>query len=155
CVRAISGDKQIELTDKVSAGKLDWTAPDGEWKVYAVSEESPVQKVKRSAPGGVGNVLDPFSADSLGKYLKLFDDAFADFSLPRPRSEFHDSYEYYNAQWTPKLFDEFQKRRGYDLRTQLPALFDEGSADTIARVKCDYRETLADLHLDYIKRWTE
>jgi hypothetical protein len=155
CVRAISGEKQIDLTDKVTDGKLDWTAPEGEWKVYAVAEESPVQKVKRSAPGGVGNVLDPFSPDSLGKYLKLFDDAFADFKAPRPRSEFHDSYEYYNATWTPKLFDEFQKRRGYDLREHLPALFDEGPADTVARVKCDYRETLSDLHLDYIKRWTE
>jgi hypothetical protein len=155
CVLASNGEKNIDLTDKVKDGKLNWTAPEGEWKVYAVAGESPVMKVKRPAPGGAGNVLDPFSVQSLNNYLKLFDDAFAGYSAPRPRSQFHDSYEYYNAQWTPNLSDEFKKRRGYDLRTQLPALFDEGPADTVARVKCDYRETLADLHLDYVRRWTE
>jgi hypothetical protein len=73
-----------------------------------------------------------------------------------PRSEFHDSFEYFGATWTPDFFAEFQKRRGYDLRTQLPALFGEGANDdTVARVKCDYRETLSDLHLAYIQRWTE
>ena len=38
-----------------------------------------------------------------------------------PRSQFHDSFEYYGAQWTPDFFKEFQARRGYDLRSQLPA----------------------------------
>ena len=32
---------------------------------------------------------------------------------------------------------------------------EDGPADTVARVKCDYRETLSDLHLAYIERWTD
>lgn len=146
--------QQLDLTAKVKDGKLDWAAPEGKWKLYAVVQQSPVMKVKRAAPGGVGNVLDPFSPTKLDRYLAGFDKAFADFKDPVPRAHFHDSYEYYDASWTDDLFDEFRKRRGYDLRTQLPALFGEGAADTVARVKCDYRETLSDLHREYLVRWT-
>jgi hypothetical protein len=153
---AVSSDgQQLTLTSKVKDGKLDWTAPAGKWKLYAVVQQSPVMKVKRAAPGGVGNVLDPFSPTKLDRYLAGFTKAFTDFKAPVPRAHFHDSYEYYNASWTDDLFSEFQKRRGYDLRTQLPALFGEGPAETVARVKCDYRETLSDLHREYIVRWTQ
>src|SRR5262249_12958481 len=57
--------------------------------------------------------------------------------------------------WTTEFLAEFQKRRGYDLRTQIAAMNNEGPADVVARVKCDYRETLSDLHLAYMQRWYE
>jgi len=153
---AVSADgQQLDLTIKVKNGKLDWTAPAGTWKLYAIAQRSPVMKVKRAAPGGVGNVLDPFSPAKLDRYLAKFDKALTDFKAPVPRAHFHDSYEYYNASWTDDLFNEFRKRRGYDLKTQLPALFGEGSVETVARVKCDYRETLSDLHREYLVRWAD
>lgn len=156
CLMAYSDEnEQLDLTDKVGGGKLDWKAPAGQWRLYAVLRSAPAQKVKRAAPGGEGNVLDPFSVSALNQYLTRFDKAFADYHAEMPRCFFHDSYEYYGAQWTPDFFREFQSRRGYDLRTQLPALFGEGPEDTIARVKSDYRETISDLHLAYIERWTE
>ncbi|HEY1377915.1 MAG TPA: glycosyl hydrolase, partial [Gemmataceae bacterium] len=151
---AVSGGEQIDLTDRVKDGKLDWTAPPGDWKLCAVAQQGPVMKVKRAAPGGAGNVLDPFSPAKLGRYLAVFDKAFADFRAPLPRAHFHDSYEYYNASWTDDLFAEFRNRRGYDLKQHLPALFGDGPADAVARVKCDYRETLSDLHRAYLERWT-
>jgi hypothetical protein len=155
CLRAIGEDgTQIDLTDKVSGGRLDWTVPPGKWRLYAVSEANQVQKVKRAAPGAEGNVLDPFSVKAMDDYLADFDQHFAVYHGAMPRSEFHDSYEYYNAEWTPTLFTEFAARRGYDLRTELPALFGEGPAETSARVRTDFRETLADLHLAYIQHWT-
>jgi hypothetical protein len=152
---AVSGGERIDLTANVKGGALDWTAPPGEWKLYAVAQQGPVMKVKRAAPGGVGNVLDPFSSAKLDRYLGGFDKALATFKAPLPRAHFHDSYEYYNASWTDDLVDEFRKRRGYDLTAQLPALFGDGPADTVARVKCDYRETLSDLHRDYLLRWSD
>ncbi len=158
CLRAIStAGEQLDLTEKVRNGQLDWTAPQdkGKWRAYAVLQVSPVMKVKRAAPGGVGSVLDPFSTKALDKYLTRFDAAFAAHPVAGIRSHFHDSFEYYNAQWTTEFFAEFEKRRGYDLRTQLAAMFDEGETDTIARVKSDYRETIFELHLAYIERWTK
>jgi hypothetical protein len=147
--------KQIDLTAKVKNGALDWTAPPGQWKLYAMALDGPVQVVKRAAPGGVGSVLDPFSVPALNRYLSYFDKAFVGFNAPLPRSQFHDSYEYYFASGTPDFFNEFKKLRGYDLHTQLPALFDEGTPEKIAQVKNDYRETLADLHLAYVTDWTK
>ena len=156
CLRAISDQGvQIDLTGKVNGQRLDWTATPGQWKFYAVAQSSPVQKVKRAAPGGEGSVLDPYSVKALDRYLARFDQAFAGYRGEKPRSQFHDSFEYYGAQWTPDFFHEFEARRGYDLRTQLAALFGEGPEDTVARVKGDYRETISDLHLAYIQRWTE
>lgn len=144
----------IDLTKKVKDGKLDWTAPAGTWKLYAAVQQSPVMKVKRAAPGGVGNVLDPFSPSKLDRYLGGFDKALADFKAPMPRAWFHDSYEYYQANWTDDLFVAFAQKHKYDLREHLPALNGDGPADTCARVKCDYRETISDLHREYVERWT-
>jgi len=156
CLIAISDSGQrIDLSGKIQDRKLRWSAPRGQWRIYAILARGPAQKVKRAAPGGEGNVLDPFSPAKLDRYLDRFDQAFKNYDGLMPRSQFHDSYEYYNASWTDQLFDEFKKRRSFDLRDQLPAFFGTGDADTIARVKCDYRETISDLHLDYVQRWTQ
>jgi len=146
----------LDLTEKVDAtGGLDWTAPAGQWQLYAVGRVGPIQKVKRAAPGGEGCALDPFSPAAMRTYLERFNAAFADFRAPVPRAQFHDSFEYFAADWTQELFSEFAKRRGYDLRTQLPALFGQGPEDTVARVKSDYRETMSELHLGYLRHWTD
>jgi hypothetical protein len=154
-LRAIgTNGTQLDLTGLASSGHLNWTAPPGSWRLYGIWENSPVQKVKRAAPGGVGNVLDPFSVTAMNAYLADFDQHFKVYHDAMPRSWFHDSYEYYNADWTPSFFKEFSARRGYDLRTQLPAFFGEGSDEVVARVLSDYRQTMAELHLAYIQRWT-
>lgn len=156
CLMAFSETgQQTNLTSLVITGRLDWTVPSGQWRLYAVSIRSPLQKVKRAAPGGEGNALDPYSTNALSHYLARFDKAFADYHGEMPRSQFHDSFEYFGGNWTPDFFREFETRRSYDLRTQLPALFGEGPEDTVARVKDDYRQTISDLHLAYIQRWTD
>ena len=70
-----------------------------------------------------------------------------------PRAQFHDSFEYYAAEWTPAFFEKFLANRGYDLRDQLPAFAGIGDADTVSRVRADYRETLSELHLAYLQCW--
>ncbi len=156
CLLAVSdGGERIDLTVRVRAGALDWVAPAGSWKLYAAVQSGPVQKVKRAAPGGAGDVLDPYSVKAMSDYLAVFDRAFAGYHAPMPRAQFHDSFEYYGATWTADFFAQFAARRGYDLRTQLPALAGDGPADTVARVKYDYRVTIAELHEAYMARWTE
>jgi len=145
----------LELTSKVdAAGRLDWTAPAGKWKLYAVFQFYRGQQVERAAPGGEGNVVDPFSGAALGRYLERFERVFASRARwELPRAQYHDSYEY-GARWTDDLFSEFEKRRGYDLRRFLPQLNGEGDDETVARLKSDFRETVAELHLEeFIERW--
>jgi len=114
-----------------------------------------VQQVKRAAPGGEGNVLDPFSPPALVRYLRRFEDALLPWREAPARAQFHDSFEYYGASFTPALFDEFAARRGYDLRDFLAALAGEGAPQLVSRVRADYRETLSDLHLAWVRRWTQ
>ena len=122
------------------------------------------QLVKRPAPGGEGFVLDPYSPDALGRYLATFDEAFTAHKLPRGliRGQFHDSFEYYGANWTAQLPEKFRAMHGYDiapyaaaLLARLPAEVTTLDRDTLGRIKSDYRETLAQLHLDYLRAWVK
>ncbi|MGE5127715.1 MAG: glycosyl hydrolase, partial [Betaproteobacteria bacterium] len=156
CVLAAGENgERLLLTDRVTAERgLDWTAPAGRWRVYFAVARGPLQEVKRAAPGGEGHVLDPFSVAALRRYLGRFDEALAGGHGGTLRAQFHDSFEYYGASWTPTLFDAFSRARGYDLRQELPALAGDGPEDEVARVMGDYRETLSDLHLAYVRAWT-
>lgn len=115
-----------------------------------------LQKVKRSAPGGEGLVMNHLSKDALNHYLQSFDQAFAQSDADWPHTFFNDSYEVYGADWSEQLPEEFLQRRAYDLRMYLPELLGEGDPDLLARVVCDYRETIADMLLEnFTIPWTE
>jgi len=149
---AYSDNKTINLTDKVGAnGKLNWTAPDGKWDLIAVFEGLHGKMVERAAPGGEGYAIDHFSLKAANNYFKKFDEAFKGHNLSYLRAFFNDSYEVDDAReqanWTPDFFAEFQKRKGYDLREQLLALF--GGYDSLKRqrVLYDYRSVIDELLL--------
>lgn len=114
-----------------------------------------LQKVKRAAPGGEGFVMDHFSKSAVKCYLNKFDRAFARMNTLIPHNFFNDSYEVYNADWTPNLLEEFAKRRGYKLENYLPEFLDENRPDITRRIVSDYRETLSDLLLEnFTSQWT-
>ncbi|MBN2181219.1 MAG: hypothetical protein JW715_04835, partial [Sedimentisphaerales bacterium] len=143
----------LDLTGKVDAeGKLNWTAPEGTWSLYAVFQGWHGKMVERAGPGGEGNVIDHFSQDALKCYLAKFDRAFVGYNVVSLRAYFNDSYEVDDASgesnWTGKFFEKFEKRRGYDLREYLPALLGNDSNDKNSRVMCDFRETISDLLLE-------
>jgi hypothetical protein len=152
----------LNLTTKVNAGgKLDWTPPAGNWTLYALFQGLHGKMVERAAPGGEGYAIDHFSEEASRNYFAHFDSAFRGHSLKGLRAFFNDSYEVDDARgqanWTPKFFDEFQQRRGYDLRRHLPLLFGKGGSDSATRVLYDYRATIDELLLQHFteqwKRW--
>lgn len=131
-------------------------------EILAVSEEgnhryalflAPTgQQVKRAAPGGEGHVLDHFDAAAVRRYFDVLGKAFNEASSTRtdgelvPRCFFNDSWEVFGANATPTILDEFERRRGYDLRDHLHHLSgDESDPDTTVRVRSDYRKTIHDL----------
>ncbi len=143
----------INLSDKIDKNQmLNWIAPKGKWKVYAVFPGWHGKMVERAAPGGEGNVIDHFSKKALQNYLLKFDEAFKGRDIKPLRAFFNDSYEVDDARgtanWTPDLFEEFKNRRGYDLREHLPALFGQADQEKNERVLCDYRETISELIYD-------
>ena len=139
---------KIDLLPKLDAdGSLHWTAEGGTWRVFAVSQRPSGQKVKRAAPGGEGWMLNPFYAPAVSHYMGWFEEAFQSHTGPRPRALYQDSYEY-RSSWAPDLFAQFERRRGYRLQDELPALFGEVANPERARVKSDYRETLSDMMIE-------
>ena len=144
-----------DVTSSVADGKLTWKAPKGtkktaEWRVIAVYNRFAIMKVKRAAPGGEGLVIDHFDRKAVANYLRHIEEAFERTKTPYPHTFFNDSYEVSEGTWTPTLFDEFAKRRGYKLEEHLPELMN-GDAKTVS----DYRETLGDLLLEnFTEQWT-
>jgi hypothetical protein len=150
----------LDLTDKVdNSGNLNWTAAYGSWTIYAVFQGWHGKMVERAGPGGEGYVIDHFSGKAINDYLNYYDIAFKGSNISYLRGYFNDSYEVDDAHgqscWTPDLFKEFNARRGYDLRQNLPALFQKDNTEKNARVLCDYRQTISDLILDsFTNGWT-
>jgi hypothetical protein len=159
--------KSIELTDSITTNGEDFFSPPGNWigtanstppktwTIYAISQKPSGQKVKRPAPGGEGWMLNLFYPPAMDDFLKPFTAAFANYHGPRPRALFQDSYEY-RSDWSPNFFAEFEKRRGYKLQTELPALFGTADDDHSNRVKCDYRQTVSEIMAEEsLPAWTQ
>lgn len=151
----------LDLTGKVNTdGTLEWIAPAGNWKLIAVFEGFHGKMVERAGPGGEGDVIDHFSSRAIDHYLDHFTGVLKGQDISGLRAWFNDSYEVDDARgeadFTPLLFDEFLKRRGYDLRRYLPALLGEDTPENNSRVLSDYRETISDLILEnYTIRWQQ
>jgi len=149
-----------DVTDCMKDGILNWKATkedskllggkDGSKTVVVLYIKYGVMKVKRAAPGGEGLVIDHFDRKAVANYLKHIEEAFERTHTPYPHTFFNDSYEVADATWTPTLFEEFYKRRGYRLEDHLLA-FTHGDVKLVS----DYRETLSDLLLEnFTQQWT-
>ena len=118
------------------------------------------KQVERAGPEGEGDVIDHFSGKAVSNYLIHFSEIFKNYDLKSLHGYFNDSYEVDDgvgqADWTDDLFREFALRRGYDLSTNLRALFQKDSTEKNARVLSDYRQTMSDLILEkFTARWSD
>jgi hypothetical protein len=115
------------------------------------------QQVKRAAVGAEGYVYDPFSHEATAKHLeKVGEPLIKAFGATPPYAIFSDSLEAFGGDWTPKLPEEFKKRRGYDLIPYLPELVAGGTPEA-ETVRHDYGKTLTELvdenYLKQIADW--
>jgi hypothetical protein len=165
----------VDLTSKIRPdGSVDWTAT-APCRIYAVSQRLNAQKVKRASPGGEGPMLNLIYDDAMPVFLRSFTEAFEKYRGEKPRAQYHDSYEY-KSEWAPDFLAQFEKRRGYQLQKDLPAMFDRergrrgeeaettdpnrlvtSAATTRAsRIRCDYRETVSDIMVeDSLPQWVK
>ena len=137
-----------DLTGLAENGRLRWQGEEGTWLVIAQYCTRTGDKVKRAAPGGEGFIIDHFDRKAVAHYIEKFEEAFGKSGVPYPDTFFNDSYEVYKADWTPGIYDEFLRRRGYRLEEYLPELLIGGGPDE-AKILHDYRETLGDLLYEY------
>jgi len=101
--------------------------------------------VKRPSVGAEGYVLDHYDRAALDRYLRTVGDPLVKALGPdQAYALFCDSLEVFGSDWTPDLLQEFQKRRGYDLRPLLPALASDQGARTPG-IRHDWGRTLTEL----------
>lgn len=172
----------LSVIDKIDpqSHKLNWMPPSVDWILFDAWTGRTGQKVKRAAPGGEGLVMDHYDSTAVRVYLDRFTRSFG--TAPTGvRAFFNDSYEVYGANWSPGLLADFQRRKGYDLRLYMrelfadpaartlvsgeasyhridsfPAIATAPSADTVARVKSDYRDVFGNMLLDnFTKQWVQ
>ena len=123
----------------------DLQIPEGRWLITLFVSSRYRQQVGKAAIGMSGFALDHCRKDVLERYLH----SFAGPLLEKVGAEhiddlFCDSIELAGNNWTSTLLEEFETRRGYDLRPYLPLLWTEGERLTEA-VRYDYHKTMAEL----------
>ncbi|MBZ5619070.1 MAG: glycosyl hydrolase family 43 [Acidobacteriia bacterium] len=132
-------------------GQLNWQAPAGNWIVYRIGHTTNGTENHPSPDGGGGLECDKLSAEAYDYHFnnffgKLFT-ALAPLAKKGLAASIIDSYETGVQNWTPKLPEEFRKRRGYDLKKYMPAMFGRvvGSPEITDRFLWDLRKTTAEL----------
>lgn len=140
-----------------SDGTLAWKAPKlpkgHTWRVVRMGWSLLGTTNHPAPPEATGLEVDKYDGPAVRAYLEHYlgmykEAAGADMIGKRGvRALLTDSIEVGEANWTPRMLDQFQRLRGYDARPWLPALTGAliGTRADTDRFLYDYRRTLADL----------
>ncbi len=149
---SIAPQEVIDLTSRMQPdGTLDWQAPAGEWVVVRFGYGLTGERNHPATPAATGLEVDKLSKEDVASYTKtytgmisgmagdLYGKSFRNFVL--------DSWEAGNENWTERMAQEFQARRGYSLTPYLPVLTGRvvGSAAESDAFLWDFRKTLAEM----------
>lgn len=148
----IAADRIIDLTDRMGKdGQLEWHAPEGKWTILRIGY-TPTGAVNVPAPSDAqGLDCDKLSAAAMDAHFAgLMAKLIADVGPAAGKTLSHvhiDSWETFSQNWTPRMRDEFRKRRGYDLLPYLPVFTGRvvNSLEVSERFLWDLRKTIAEL----------
>jgi len=148
----------IDLSPRVRAdGTLDWTAPrlpKGKvWRVLRLGWSLLGTTNHPATPEATGLEVDKYDGPAVRAYLEHYLAMYKDaagaelFGQRGVRALLTDSIEVGEANWTPRMIEQFRRLRGYDPTPWLPALTGTlvGTREQSDRFLYDYRRTLADL----------
>ena len=123
----IQHDQIVELTDRMSPdGKLKWDVPSGDWLILRIGHTTTGKDNHPAPESGRGLECDKFSPAAAESHFnalvgKLVAENQALVGQGKVFVSTHiDSWEVGSQNWTPRMREEFQKRRGYDLWSFLP-----------------------------------
>jgi len=156
-VNRSTGDSQTIAV--AAGGELRWHAPEGNWLLYVVRHDfrtSPTRYVNNSKPVksteySLCDYLDPeaihaFLADVHEQYKKYIGAEFGKTVVGFFGDE--PDYSVQGIAWTPRIFDEFQRRKGYDIRPWVPQFFAPRPSKEAQLAKADYWDVWSDMFRD-------
>ena len=155
-VVAINKNNNSNLILTSSSKELNWTAPDGDWEILVIEHQyrsSATRAVnnptrKKDSSNSLCDYLNPeatmkfieFTHDQYKKYVgHEFGKTVLGFRGDEP------DYSIRGIPYTPKIFEEFKLRKGYDVRPYIAAFFAPKLTDVQQRVKADYWDVWSDL----------
>ncbi len=150
---AISETDVIDLTRKMNAdGSLNWTPLAGEWRIVRFGYSLTGKQNHPASPEATGLEVDKLDAGAVKNYFENYLNQYKDATGGLMGSKglqyiVTDSYEAGQETWTPKMREEFKKRRGYDLLPWMPVLTGVIVKSTQASEQFlwDYRKTISEL----------
>jgi len=144
----------IDLTGKMQPdGALDWTPPAGTWMVLRIGSSLTGHENGPAPAEATGLEVDKLNRDYVKNYVDGYLKMYADTVGPAMMGAngiswlLTDSIEVGPQNWTDRILEEFQQRRGYDPHPWLPALTGvviKSTADT-DRFLWDFRRTIGQL----------
>jgi hypothetical protein len=132
-------------------GHFRWDVPAGRWTVMRIGHTSTGVMNAPSPESGRGLECDKLSKEGIEAQFKgMMGKLIADIgsSAGKTLVATHiDSWENGSQNWTARMREEFQKRRGYDLLPFLPTLSGRvvGSLEVSERFLWDLRQTISEL----------
>lgn len=150
----IQGDRVMDLSSKMdSTGKLVWEPPAGRWTVVRFGHTTTGKENHPAPESGRGLECDKLSKEGAaamfnGLMRRLIADNKAVSGQGKTLVATHiDSWEVGSQNWTPRIREEFLKRRGYDLWKYLPVFTGRvvDSLEASERFLWDLRQTVSDL----------
>jgi len=145
----------IDLTGKMQPdGTLMWDAPAGDWTVYRFGHTTKGSLIFPAQWQATGLECDKMSREAvefhmdhiIGEIKKHLGDL-----VGTGFTHVHfDSYEAGIPGWTPKMPEEFNSRRGYDIRLWLPIFAGRkvGTTKDSLKFRNDFLQTMKDLYRD-------
>lgn len=145
-------EQLVNVSEFVSAdGKIDWTAPEGQWKIIRMGHTS-TGRENYIGGGARGLECDKFNSEAVKLQFKnWFGEVYRQVGEELARKTVTrllcDSWECGSQNWSTSFPDEFEARRGYSLMPYLPVMagIPLENAELSERVLRDVRETVAEL----------
>ncbi len=157
-------DQVLDLTEKLNPdGTLDWQVPMGKWTVLRFVSRNNGASTRPAPDPAIGFECDKFDSTALDAHFDEYVGRLLNKVGTRQRSQgwtmLHiDSWEMGAQNWSPKLRDEFRRRRGYDPLPFYPVYvgYVVGSREHSERFLWDLRATAQELvienHAEHLKQ---
>ena len=143
--------KVLDLTDRLRLdGALDWTVPEGEWRILRFGCAAMGVKVRPATPGGEGLETDKLNAESTRRHFNSYIGRLMAALGPDKDAidtVLVDSYEVGAQNWTQGLERMFREKVGYAMAPYLPVFagYVVKDVETSERFLADFRRLVADL----------
>ena len=140
----LDGGSLRSIAWEKGAKEISWDVPEGEWLITTYD-------LVQAIPNG-GRV-DLMSRDAIATFIKIYYEElhkrygqYFGNTLPATFADHEGSYGD-KLPWTPRLFETFQGKAGYDLIPYLPGLVYDIGPKT-EKLRCDLMDTISELYSD-------